>query len=73
MNEWIVVKQMGHIEAEYGSNGNIKFANVTATMYDGQGNQIEEPKCKQCGLEMSPVIGKEAMAWYCFEHGFNQS
>ncbi len=56
---------MSELQAEYGSNGNVRFMNPEdVRMYDSEGNVV---LCK-CGKPAgSAAIGKEAMVAWCSE------
>lgn len=50
-------------ECEYGSSNPVGISKVTA--YNAEGEEIEIPKCKKCGVHMCQVMGKESCAWMC--------
>ena len=62
------------IESEWG--GNVKFVGdegayfSKVTLHDGEGNEIENPRCKICNELKQIVIGVKSFAWFCSEHGF---
>jgi len=58
------MSEEGELEAEYGSVGDIKFANATA--FDSEGNEIETPICNRCKAGYrSMLIGKGYSVWIC--------
>lgn len=59
------------LQAEYGSCANLGFANMKAHLYDADGNEIDIPKCNKCEKEMNSIIGKNAIGWFCHEHGYD--
>ena len=50
--------------AEFGGNARFLDASQVKT-YDGEGNEIEIPKCEKCGSFKIQVIGKESFVWLC--------
>lgn len=67
-----VMEGMDVMQEEWGSSFPLGFANRKATLYDTNGKEVQEPLCEICQKEMSPLIGKETLCWYCFEHGFKK-
>lgn len=59
------------MEVEYGCSSPIRWGGLNVTLHDSKGNTIEIPECTKCQKPMSPVMGKEVMAWYCYEHGYS--
>lgn len=69
MTEFVFRPKSPELTAEYGSCSPVKFANMKCTLYDSDGKEIPVPTCKICNKQMSSIIGKESIAWYCYEHG----
>lgn len=53
--------------AEYGPSGAFRLPDVT--VYDGEGKEIEVPRCSKCGTAKCQLIGKEAFVWICMHCG----
>jgi hypothetical protein len=54
------------VKEEWGSITPIRFLPPECTsLRDSDGNVIENPKCKICGLYKCMVIGKECFSWVC--------
>lgn len=54
--------------AEFGSLFPVKFLNHSQVkMYDDNDKEIEIPKCDKCQTFKSPIIGKHACGWICWE------
>lgn len=53
------------LEAEYGSSEPIGF--METKLIDGNGSQIEIPKCPKCHCLMLMLIGIKYYDWICTE------
>ena len=50
------------IREEWG--GSVRWlSDGDVTVHDAEGNEIEIPKCKSCGISYLYVVGKDVFAW----------
>lgn len=63
----------GKVQAEWGSSTPVRWlSEENVTVYDGDGNEITESECGQCGKRMKPgsgmvLLGENAQAEICKE------
>lgn len=57
---------MDELECEFGSSSPVRFTNSdNVRLYDGNGKQIEIPKCEKCGKYKIELIGMTISKWVC--------
>lgn len=57
---------MKDYNCEWGSNYHVRFTDISMVkLYDGEGNQIEIPKCVKCNNYKAHVVGEKVCVWIC--------